>query len=540
MSCPSDDELVAFLEGALSGEESARFDRHLDDCPLCARAITHLAHLVSDDAPQGERFQIESPLGSGGMGVVFTAWDSELQRRVALKMIRPEIARDPVARERLIVEARAMARLTHPNVVTVYEVGELDGELFVATELVEGETLARWQIGRPWREVVEAYRQAAQGLHAAHTAGLVHRDVKPSNLLMGRDGRVRVADFGVALPGGSLDHAYEAASDERLTQDGTIVGTPAYLAPEQRAGGIADARADQFSMCMALAEALTGDRPEAGITRGELIEVGAPAEVAAVLERGLMRVPERRFSSMDHLADLLAAALEPADHADRRRRGWLSPWLLLSASVLAVGGLLWFLTASRSKPGAGDASTQPGEHRTAEATVEIANRLLQSRDGASCLRALDEAPLTSDAKTREQLAALRLSCEMVSGDCELGMAHARRAGLTPELAEARADAFCSVDRGELPVRVRRFRLQVLIYAQYRYAGCDGYERSGLALARAPGLANIPGAPGIVQAGLAHLVTCHARNRHCERARQLMAKAADAGVAISEALLEQCR
>ncbi len=540
MSCPSDDELVAFLEGALSSEEAARFDHHLDDCPLCAHAITHLAHLVSDDALKEERYRIESPLGEGGMGVVWTAWDSELERRVALKMIRPEIARDPVARERLIVEARSMARLTHPNVVTVYEVGELDGEMFIATELVDGETLARWQVGRPWREVVEAYLQAARGLHAAHAAGLVHRDVKPSNLLMGRDGRVRVADFGVALPGDSPDADPGARSDERLTQNGGIVGTPAYLAPEQRAGGLADARADQFALCMALAEALTGSRPEAGIARGDLIEAGAPPEVAAVLERGLMRAAERRYSSTDHLADLLAAALAPADRDGRRRRFGMSPWLLYSASALAVGGLLWFLSTSRSQPSAGDAPPQPGEPRTAEDAVKTANRLLQSREGKSCLRVLDEAPPTSDAKTREQLATLRWSCEMVSGDCETGMAHARSAGLSAELVEGQADAYCSVDQGELSVRVRRFRLQVLIYAQYRNAGCETFERSGLALARTPGLADIPGAPGIVQAGLAHLVTCHARERHCDRARRLISRAADVGVVLDEALLEQCR
>ncbi len=537
MNCPSDDQLVALLEGALSEDEAASFDRHLDACPLCSRTVAHLAHLVGDGAGEVGRFQLESHLGAGNMGVVWAAWDSDLQRRVALKMIRPEVGGDPVARERLVAEARAMARLTHPNVLAVYEVGDLDGELFIATELVEGETLARWQRGRHWSEVVAAYVQAARGLHAAHAAGLIHRDVKPSNLLTGRDGRVRVADFGLALAGESLHPGSAGGSDERLTQDGAIVGTPAYLAPEQRADGTADARTDQFSLCVALAEALTGDRPDAGTTRAQLVEGGAPAEVAEILARALSRAPERRFSSMDHLADALAAATD--DRAASRPRAGLRLWHVVAISALLAGGVVWIAMAKRGAqpPPAESERAASGDPTSA---MDRAETLLRGRDGAGCLDVLDSAQAARDVRSRERLERLRWRCEMASGACDRGMAHARGSGATAVLVEREADAFCPVGQGELAVRVRRFSAQVLTFASYRNAGCDAYADAGLELARAPDLASVAGARDVVQSGLGQLVTCYARQHQCDQARRLVARAGEVGVVISEALLEGCR
>jgi serine/threonine-protein kinase len=468
------------------------------------------------------------------MGVVWAARDTELQRRVALKMIRPEIGADPVARERLIAEARAMARLTHPNVLAVYDVGDLDGELFIATELVEGETLATWQRGRHASEVAGAYAQAARGLHAAHCADLIHRDVKPSNLLMGRDGRVRVADFGLALAGESVGASFASGSDERLTHDGAIVGTPAYLAPEQRAAGTANARTDQFSLCVALAEALTGDRPKAGISRAELIDGGAAAELAAILARGLSVDPAQRYSSMDHLADALAAAA-----TGRRDRSRLRPWHAAAMSALLVGGLVWTAMPSRSSRPA-PAELPGARSADGESSIDRADRLLRARDGSGCLRALEHTQVAGDPRLAERVETLRWRCEMASGVCDQGIARARRAGATAVLIEHEAAAFCPVDQGELAARVRRLSTQVLTFAQYRNTGCDAYADAALGLARTPDLGAVAGARDVVQASLAHLVSCHARKRHCDQARQLIDRAGDAGVIVDEAALEGCR
>src|SRR5262249_11476590 len=161
--------------------------------------------------------------------------------------------------------------LQHPNVVAVHDVGEHHGEVFVATELIDGETLDRWQRDKRPAEVLDAYLQAARGLAAAHALGFVHRDVKPNNTFVGRDARARGADFGLARRADapeprSLVPPHASTVETRLTRDGAVIGTPAYMAPEQRDGEPVDARADQFSLCLSLAEALTGTRPQPDVT----------------------------------------------------------------------------------------------------------------------------------------------------------------------------------------------------------------------------------------------------------------------------------
>jgi serine/threonine protein kinase len=207
-------------------------------------------------------------IGAGGMGVVYAAYDPELDRRVALKLLRPDRFGSDADRLRLLREAQALARLADPHVVSVYDTGTFGDRVFVAVELVEGETLRQWLGGlraapRSWREVLARFLPAGRGLAAAHAAGLVHRDFKPENVLLGRDGRVRVADFGLAEaapePGGKL-----AALPAEW---GLVLGTPAYMAPEQLRGIAVDARSDQFSFCVALFEALYG-RPSARCRRG--------------------------------------------------------------------------------------------------------------------------------------------------------------------------------------------------------------------------------------------------------------------------------
>lgn len=230
------------------------------------------------------RFVVEEPLGQGGMGVVYAAHDPDLDRRVAVKLLSRADADGFEARLRL--EAQAMARLSHPNVAVVHEVGSHEGRVFVAMELVDGVTLRAWadDHARSWREILDVYLQAGDGLVAAHEAGLVHRDFKPDNAMLGTDGRVRVLDFGLASSRRheeGIDDRDTRIARDRLTETGTLLGTPAYMAPEQIDGGGVDTRSDQFAFCVALFEALYGVRPYSGRTVGELGEAIGAGHIAA-------------------------------------------------------------------------------------------------------------------------------------------------------------------------------------------------------------------------------------------------------------------
>jgi eukaryotic-like serine/threonine-protein kinase len=301
------------------------------------------------------RYVILDRIGGGGMGVVYTGYDPELDRKVALKLLRPDRAAGEAARLRLLREAQAIARLSHPNVVAVHDAGTFGDQVFIAMELVSGTTLRRWldEERRPWREVVDRFLLAGRGLAAAHAAGLVHRDFKPDNVLLGKDGRVRVADFGLARAVGGTGAEEEASPESGgilespLTQLGMAVGTPAYMSPEQLRGERADARSDQFSFCVALWEALYGERPFAGVLeRGPVREVPAgsrvPDRLRQALLRGLAADPAARHPSMEELLD----RLERDPEASRRR------WLAAATVVLAVGGLfagLGYLQARRGQ-----------------------------------------------------------------------------------------------------------------------------------------------------------------------------------------------
>ena len=191
------------------------------------------------------RFTVLAGLGEGGMGIVYSAYDDQLDRKVAVKVLRGDtMRRDPQARERLLREAQAMARVSHPNIVTVHEVGAQDGEIFIAMEFIRGHSLGGWlQLSpRSWREVIGALLQAGRGLAAAHAAGLIHRDFKPANVLVATDGVVKVLDFGLARAVDSpspealapLRTTNSTSLDTALTRTGTVLGTPAYMAPERR------------------------------------------------------------------------------------------------------------------------------------------------------------------------------------------------------------------------------------------------------------------------------------------------------------------
>jgi tetratricopeptide (TPR) repeat protein/predicted Ser/Thr protein kinase len=373
VTCPDDSAFAAYLDGALAGAEAAAFERHLDACAGCRAALAALARLAGPASQAGPplvgpprlrargaacgRYLVLDVLGAGGMGVVYAAHDPELDRKVALKLVRPQAARGAAdLRERLAREARVLARISHPNVVPVYDVGEADGDVFVAMEFVPGPTLARWQTEAPrtWRATLEMYLQAARGLGHAHAAGVVHRDFKPSNAIVGPDGRVRVVDFGLAsASAGARDPdlpAPHAAAARTLTA--ALVGTPAYMAPEQWRGAAVDARSDQYSFCAALWEALAGAPCAAPDTTWRSGQVhpdmsrgtwpkGKPRWLRALLLRGLAADPAARLPGMQALIDACERRLA------RTRRG-----TAVAAAGVAVAALAWL------RPGA--AAPAPG------------------------------------------------------------------------------------------------------------------------------------------------------------------------------------
>ena len=318
-ACPTDEVLSAYVERALDEPARERVTEHLGGCDDCRALLINLAG--SDSGPKGGlgRYVILSALGAGGMGIVYAAYDRELGRKVALKFLRPGPAGQSdsgPARERLLREAQALARLAHPNVITVHDVGVLDGEVFVAMEFVEGQTLRAWLADESLTPaaILQVLAQAGEGLVAAHAAGLVHRDFKPDNVLVGDDGRVRVTDFGLAradvdepataLPEGEEPTAIQAT----LTRTGALLGTPAYMAPEQRRGERADVRADIYAFAVTLHEALTGARPGDDSKKKRRI----PARLERLVARGLEADPAARWPSMRAVLEALARNLPNA------------------------------------------------------------------------------------------------------------------------------------------------------------------------------------------------------------------------------------
>ncbi|MEZ4451595.1 MAG: serine/threonine-protein kinase [Nannocystaceae bacterium] len=307
-----------------------------------------------------DRYVILGSLGAGGMGVVYAAYDPELDRRVALKLLKSSRGGDE-ARARLLREAQAMARLQHPNVVAVYDVGMIGERVWTAMELVEGRTFAALlAAGRPsWREALDIAVAVGVGLQAAHAAGLIHRDIKPENVMIGVDGRVRVVDFGLAREDGgtasrpvsvdlrdlSIETSSRIGSGSKdilrtdITHDHSLVGTPAYMAPEQFVGGSIDVRTDVFAWCVTTWEAIYGERPFHGDGLGSLViqvstgkirpppaGVAAPTWIRRILERGLRPDPVARWPSM-------AAILEAIERGRRRGR---RRWAFAGAGALAL------------------------------------------------------------------------------------------------------------------------------------------------------------------------------------------------------------
>ncbi len=290
------------------------------------------------------RYEIVRELGAGGMGVVYLAHDPELDRRVALKLLRPrahmELSED--TENRLREEARAMARLNHPHVVNVHDVGRYEKRLFLAMEYVEGCTLGRWlSTPRERAEILRVFIEAGEGLEAAHDAQLVHRDFKPDNVLISDDGVVKVTDFGIALAHERWETRADTDGDEDPSQSVSMVmGTLRYMSPEQLRGAPVDARSDQFSFCVALYEALIGEHPfgcEQGVPDVSLERrpargsSGVPSWLREALVRGMSARADDRWPSMHDLLHVLRR-----DPAARRKR-----WLM-GATLTAAVGLLAF------------------------------------------------------------------------------------------------------------------------------------------------------------------------------------------------------
>ncbi|MCB9561761.1 MAG: serine/threonine protein kinase [Kofleriaceae bacterium] len=376
LPCPSEDELAAFAGAGLPAGGRDAVLAHLDGCEACRRIVAALAAddaardgdagagagAAGDGAATGDdggaaddrgaigRYRLLGALGAGAMGVVFAAHDPELDRRVALKLLHREHGGDHGRRleARLVAEARTLARLAHPNVIAAYEVGRHDGEVFLAMELVEGATLASWRDAAPRSitEIVAVFAQAGAGLAAAHAAGIVHRDVKPDNILVGDDGRVRVTDFGLASGAILPDRAIGDAGGVALTRTGALVGTPAYMAPEQLDGGAATAASDQFGFCVALWEALYGVRPFGGDSvRALRAAMDAPPRrpagggsraAAARADPGLAASPAARWPRLDDLLGAIERFGRPRSHRVRIAAGVATVAVVTAAAVAAT------------------------------------------------------------------------------------------------------------------------------------------------------------------------------------------------------------
>jgi hypothetical protein len=367
-ACPGETDLLAFADGELPEGAREQVARHLETCGACVRLVGRIAGRAEGGAPPGTteapeplergasigRYVILAEAGRGGMSEVYAAYDPKLDRRVALKILgTTALTPDERARVRLLREAKAIAKLSHPNVVTVHDAGTVGDRIFIAMEFVDGETLTEWLAGEPRAraEILRVFASAARGLAAAHAAGLVHRDFKPHNVMVGKDGIVRVMDFGLVRDLAATTEDAAPTSGERpqdeladggLTRTGELLGTPRYMAPEQFKAEPVDARTDQFSFFVALHEALYGQRPFAGKTLSELMTnvvagqvVPAPPKAAVpgwlrrVLLRGLSVAREDRFPSMD--AALEALMIDPTA---RRRR--VSGALLAGLAIAAV------------------------------------------------------------------------------------------------------------------------------------------------------------------------------------------------------------
>ncbi|WP_158502232.1 serine/threonine-protein kinase [Vitiosangium sp. GDMCC 1.1324] len=438
MDCFDTRQLFAFAQGELDAEAAGSVEKHLDFCSVCRALMAEAAR--SSGGPESQhsesgqpaggpvhpllargsllgRYVVLDRIGAGGMGVVHAAYDPELDRRVALKLIRIDStspARREQAQARLLREAQATARVVHPNVITIHDVGRFGEHVFLAMELVDGTTLrahmAPLKERRDWREVLGLFLQAGRGLAAAHAQGLVHRDFKPDNVLVGRDGRARITDFGLARTAEDLSGPHESAPplasgdlhEASLTRSGVVLGTPAYMAPEQKRGELSDARSDQYSYCVALYEALYGKRP---FTPGSAVpprpprESGVPAWVHRAILQGLSESPQARHASMD----ALLRRLSDAPGATWRRVGMAAA----AGLVLVAGGAALHRSTSGDPCGGSEQSLVGVWDAPRKSTVQAAFTASPLPFAASAWR---EVERTLDSYSRDWVEASHEAC----------------------------------------------------------------------------------------------------------------------------------
>jgi tetratricopeptide (TPR) repeat protein len=370
MACITETTFSLLYAEKLSPVAVEEAELHLKSCARCLelllRTDDRAPPVRTPELPTGTllgRYVVLNLVGRGGMGEVYAAYDPELDRRIAVKLLRADREGEAGASmtAHLLREAQAIARLSHPSVVVVYDVGICNGQVFIAMEFVKGQTAAEWVRATPrsWQDILRVYVVAGHGLAAAHHAGLVHRDFKPHNVMVGEDGSVRITDFGLARWVGSAQEspspsnaAPGATSNLDLIGTGTSFGTPAYMAPEQRARCAADARSDQFSYCVSLHEALYGRRPGDTyiplVARGMSASRGAgpvphsrlpslahrsatvPRWVRLAVDRGLNPAPADRWPSMSDLLDRL-------ERTPVRRRRMTTAAVLLSLGAMVLG-----------------------------------------------------------------------------------------------------------------------------------------------------------------------------------------------------------
>jgi eukaryotic-like serine/threonine-protein kinase len=315
-------------------------------------------------------YRIEAPIGEGGMGVVYRALDTKLNRPVAVKFLSNELA-DAEARRRFQREAQLASALNHPHILTVYDAGEFEGRQYLVTEFVDGGTLKSWakQEPRTWRQIIELLTGVADGLAAAHQAGILHRDIKPENILVAKNGYAKLADFGLAKAAeGAENQDLTRTLTERHTRAGLIVGTIAYMSPEQASGKPLDARSDIFSFGIVLYEILGGKRPFTGVSDLELLKTiihGSPEPLGGevplalrnVVEKALEKDPAERYQSMRemvvdvrriarHSAETAAPTVPaPAPRPKLGRPAYIAAGLIVLALLLIGGGAKYFFSA---------------------------------------------------------------------------------------------------------------------------------------------------------------------------------------------------
>ncbi|HWB79115.1 MAG TPA: protein kinase, partial [Nannocystaceae bacterium] len=549
--CPAAEQLACFLDGSLAPSELAELEVHLGGCDRCCAIVAELAGGPDEAEPPRNdgfddrvalgklgRYVLLERVGAGGMGIVWAAYDTELERRVAVKLLRSQSG-DAGAdrRRRLVREARAMARVSHPNVVAVHDVVEEDDRVFMTMELVVGRTLSAWlrEGNRDWRAIVAVFVAAGRGLAAAHSCGVVHRDFKPDNVMLSeREGaapHVRVGDFGLAHTGFDMPSWPSEAPSTPVHDDSSVsiaglVGTPAYMAPEQFTGGAIDARTDQFAFCIAIWEALFGVRPFHGNNVSALAEAiasahvdppsdrrGVPARLEAVLRRGLAREPDARWPNMDALLDALEDTLR-----GRRALLWIAAGMLATGSIVALAWPArsqcdttppWLVNAwsEAARARVVDAATARGD-----VAASLATPLVQAVDeqvvaladafARSCRATFDDHVATAqdhDARIaclQRSAAAIGVLAEFASTTDAQGLARALRGseaigdkGECDELARIRSDLPWLDGTGD---RTRALELELTIQraSQLRRLGELANARellSAVAAANEPGL-----------------------------------------------------